>query len=227
MITAPGLLELLFIRLECFRRLKEGAVDALQHGVLLTAPPVSASDAHELKSRDLARMVHVSTAAEISEIGVRTLGDVAVLDVLEEVEFEGLLTPALFGFGTRDRRHLKGVLTLDGGAHALFEPGEILLRERTGQTEVIVEARVYGRPDPEFSLGHELKHGLGENVGGRMPHVGQALGRRKGFEINVGFKWFGHGSPPLTSSGSSPVARDYGSWLVTLGASLLPAAQRR
>src|SRR5712691_8411786 len=60
-----------------------------------------------------------------------------------------------------------------------------------------------------------------------MPHMGQALGRRKGFEINVGFKWFGHGSPPLTSSGSSPVARDYGSWLVTLGASLLPAAQRR
>ncbi len=95
MVAAPGLLELLFIRLELFLRLKEGAVDALQHGVLLTAPPVGASDAHELEGGDLARMVHVSTTAEVSEVGVRALRDVAVLDVLEEVEFEGLLAPAL------------------------------------------------------------------------------------------------------------------------------------
>src|SRR5215510_14226888 len=156
MIAASGLLELLFIRLKLFLRLKEGAVDTLQHGVLLTAPPVSASDTHELEGRDLARMVHVSTTAEISEVGVRALGDVAVLDVLQEIEFEGLLTPALFGFGTRDRRHLKGVLALDGDTHALFKPGEILLRERARQAEVIVEAHIDGRPDPEFSLGHEL-----------------------------------------------------------------------
>src|SRR5262249_43573323 len=78
-----------------------------------------------------------------------------------------------------------------------------------------------------LSLGHELEHGLGKNVGGGMPHAGQALGRRKGFEINVGFKWFGHGRSPLATNGSSPVARDYGSWLMTLGDSLHPTAQRR
>src|SRR5215510_9297182 len=125
MIAAPSLLELLFIPLELFLRLKEGAVDALEHGILLTAPPVGTGDAHELERRDLTRLVHVSTTAEISEVGVRALGDVAVLNVLKEVEFEGLLTPAFFGFGSRDCRHLKGVLALDGGAHALFEPGEI------------------------------------------------------------------------------------------------------
>src|SRR5262249_28419399 len=166
MVAAPGLLELLFIRLELFLRLKEGAVDALQHRVFLTAPPVGASDAHELEDGDFARMVHVSTTTEVSEVSVRALGDVAVLDVLEEVEFERLPTPALFGFGTRNRRHVKGVLALDRGAHALFEPGEILLRERAGQAEVIVEARIDGWPDPELSLGHELEHGLGKNVGG-------------------------------------------------------------
>src|SRR5262249_1159401 len=127
MIAAPRLLELLFIRLELVLRLKERAIDALQHGVLLTAPPVSTGDAHDLEGRELARMVHVSTTAEISEVGVRALGDVAVLDVLQEVEFEGLLTPTFFGFGSRDRRHLKSMLALDGGAHALFEPGEVLL----------------------------------------------------------------------------------------------------
>ena len=96
---------------------------------------------------------------------------------------------------------MKGVLALDGGAHALFEPGEILLREWAGQAEVIVEARVDGRPDPEFSLGHELKHGLGENVGGRMPHAGQALGQG-GDEINVGFEGAGMKSS-FAASGSS------------------------
>jgi hypothetical protein len=89
---------------------------------------------------------------------------------------------------------LKGVLALDGGAHALFEPGEILLCEWTGQAEVIVEASVDGRPDPEFSLGHEFQHGLGENVGGGMPHTGQALGLWERCEIDVGFEWYGHGS---------------------------------
>src|SRR5215471_9008290 len=95
MITAPRLLELLFIRLERFLRLKEGTVDTLQHGVLLAAPPVGAGDAHELEGGDLARMVHVSTTAEVSEVGVRALRDVTVLNILEEVEFEGLLTPEL------------------------------------------------------------------------------------------------------------------------------------
>src|SRR4029453_17226897 len=126
MVAASSLLELLFIRLELFLRLKEGAVDALQHRVLLTAPPVGASDAHELEGGDFTRMVHVSTTTEVSEGRVRALGEVAVLDVLEEVEFERLLTPAFFGFGTRNRRHVKGVLAFDGGTHTLFEPGEIL-----------------------------------------------------------------------------------------------------
>ena len=172
-------------------------------------------------------MVHVSTTAEVGEGSVRALRDVAVLDVLEEVKFEGLLTPALFGFGSRDRRHLKGVLALDGGAHALFKPGEILLCEWTGQAEIIVEASVDGRPDAEFRLGHELKHGLSEHVGGRMPHASQALSLWEHGEIDVGFERCGHGSPPLAASGFWPVARNYGSWLVTLGDSLHPAAQRR
>src|SRR4029453_3349746 len=60
-----------------------------------------------------------------------------------------------------------------------------------------------------------------------MPHAGQALSLRKGFESNVGFEWFGHGSPPLAASSSWLVARDYWSWLMTLGDSLYPTAQRR
>src|SRR5262249_18042657 len=145
MVAAPSLLELLFIRLELFLRLKEGAIDALQHGVLLAAPPVGASNAHEFEGGELTRMVHLPATAEVREVSMRALGDVAVLDVLEEVEFERLLTPALFGFGTRNRCHLKGVLAFDGGTHTLFEPGEILLHERAGQAEVIVEARIDGR----------------------------------------------------------------------------------
>jgi hypothetical protein len=133
-------------------------------------------------------MVHVSTTTEISEGSVRALRDVAVLDVLQEVEFEGLLAPTLFSFSTRDCRHLKGVLTLDGGAHALLKPGEILLCQWAGQAEVIVKARVDGRPNAKLSLGHELKHSFGEHMGGRMPHARQPLGLGEQCEINVGFE---------------------------------------
>jgi hypothetical protein len=142
-------------------------------------------------------MVYVSTTAEISKVGVRALRDVTVFDVLQEVEFEGLLPPALCGFGTRNRRHVKGVLALDGSTHALFKPGEILLCEWAGQAKVIVEASVNGRPNAEFSLGHELKHGFGKYVGGRMPHAGQALSLGEQGEIDMGFEWCGHGRPPL------------------------------
>src|SRR5262249_3774833 len=140
MVATPGLLELPLIRLKFCRRLEESAIDALQHRVLLTAPPVGASNAHELEDRDLARMIHMPTAAQVREGSVRALGDVVVLDVLQQIELEGLVMPALFGFGTRNGRHLKGMVARDGRAHTLLEPGEILLRQRAGQAEVIVEA---------------------------------------------------------------------------------------
>ena len=55
-------------------------------------------------------MVHMSTTAEVGEFGVRALRDVTVLDVLQKVEFEGLLTPTLFSWSTRDRCHFQAVI---------------------------------------------------------------------------------------------------------------------
>src|SRR5262249_27530642 len=187
-----GLFELLLIHFNFCRSLKECAIDPLQHRVLLTAPPVGASNAHELEGRDLARIIHVPTAAEVREGSVRALGDVAVLDVLQQIELEGLVMPALFGFATRNRRHLKGMVARDGRAHTVLEPGEILLRQRAGQAEVIVEASLDGWPNTELRLGHELEHGLGEDVSRRMTHAGQTLLFREDSKIDVGFEWLGH-----------------------------------
>src|SRR5262245_30371080 len=60
-----------------------------------------------------------------------------------------------------------------------------------------------------------------------MPHAGQAFVLWKHREIDLRIKWFGHGSPPSTASGSWPVARGYWSWLVTRSANLHPTEQRR
>ena len=98
------------------------------------------------------------------------------------------MAPTVFGFGARNRRHLEGVLACDGGAHARLEPGEVVLRERAGQAEVIVEAGLDGRPNPKLGLGHELEHRLGQNVSGRMAHTGQALLLRERRQIDVGFQ---------------------------------------
>src|SRR5215470_17493013 len=122
MVAAPRLFELVLICLQLCLRLEQGAIDALQHRILLTAPPVGASDVHELEGRDLARIIHMPTAAQVREGSVGALSDVAVLDVLEKIELEGLVAPVPFGFGTRNRRHLEGMLALDGRTHALLKP---------------------------------------------------------------------------------------------------------
>jgi len=58
----------------------------------------------------------------------------------------------------------------------------------SGQAEVVVKAGIDRRPDTELGIGHELEHGLGEDVGRRMTHAGQAFLLREDSEIDVGFE---------------------------------------
>src|SRR5262245_39694757 len=82
MVAAAGFLELVEVLVELFLGLEERAIDALEHRVLLAAPPVGAGDAHELEGRDLLRRVQVAAAAEVGEGAMGALRDPVVGDVL-------------------------------------------------------------------------------------------------------------------------------------------------
>ena len=109
----------------------------------------------------------------------------------------GCLSPAGYRFRPRNFGHLEQVAFTDRLAHALFEPGQIFLGERPGQTEVVVKPGVDGRPNSQLGVRHQVQHGLGEHMRRRVTHARQAFLLWKGVEINVRFKRFGHRRAPF------------------------------
>src|SRR4029453_14446361 len=59
---------------------------------------------------------------------------------------------------------------LDELAHALLDPVQVLGPERLGDVEVVIEAVLDRRPDAQPGPGEQVLDGLGEHVGGRVPH---------------------------------------------------------
>lgn len=60
--------------------------------------------------------------------------------------------------------------------HPLLDPGQVLGVERLGDLEVVVEPVLDRRSDAQFRLRKQVLDGLGQDVRGRMPQNGQALG---------------------------------------------------
>ncbi len=187
-VAAPRFFELVLIGFEFRLRLEQRSVHPLELRILLAAAPVSPGDAHELERRDLAGVVHVTAAAEVGEVGVRALRDVALLEVGEEVELEGLIRPLTLSLRLGERRHHEGMLSGDGLPHPVIQPLQVVLAQWTRQAEVVVEAGFDGRPDAQLGFGHEFDHGLGEDVGGRVAHARKALFLGQGREINMGLR---------------------------------------
>src|SRR5690606_34229853 len=54
-----------------------------------------------------------------------------------------------------------------------------------------------GRADAEFGFGHEVDHGLREDVGGGVAHAGEAFLFRKRLEVDVFFDGYWHRFAPF------------------------------
>ncbi len=66
---------------------------------------------------------------------------------------------------------------LDDLAHALLDRLEVVGAERLGHVEVVVEAVLDRRADPELGVGVQLLHGLRQHVRGRVPQDREPVGR--------------------------------------------------
>jgi hypothetical protein len=58
----------------------------------------------------------------------------------------------------------------DALAHPRLDRGQVVRRERAGQLEVVVEAVVDHRPDPELRPREQVEHRLGQDMRGGMAH---------------------------------------------------------
>ena len=81
----------------------------------------------------------------------------------------------------------------------LFHPGlnllEVLGRKGLLDREVVVEARVDRRTDRRLGLGEEVQHGLGHDMGERVPHFIERLGNI--LVLAVHLFYVAHVEPPF------------------------------
>ena len=65
----------------------------------------------------------------------------------------------------------------DALAHPRLDRGQVVRRQRARQEQVVVEAVVDDRPDPELRAREQVHHRLGQDVGGRVAHRAELAAR--------------------------------------------------
>ena len=207
MVAALRFFDELQVLVERLLRLPCGAVDALQAGVVLVAPPVRGGASGQFERRDVLGGGDVRSAAQIApnpfpgariqvvvrrELVAPDLHDVGIAGlVVDEFELVRLVGQLLAGlvYGLVDPP-VEQLRVLDDLAHPLFQRLQILRRKRLRHLEVVVEAIGDGWPDPEFGMREQVLDGLGQNVRGRMPDDTAAvvgIGRhRRDLGVGVG-----------------------------------------
>ncbi len=188
MVAPLRLLDQFEMTVECFLRLPGGAVDALQAGVGLVAPPVGRRATGQLERRDVPGGGNVRTAAQVAppnafsgpggiqvvvggEFGAADFHDVRVAGlVVDQLELVGLVGEILARL-VLGRVHpaVEQLSVLDDLLHALLQRREIFRGEGAWHLEVVVEAVGDGRTDAQLRLGGTCPGPPGR---GRVPPSG-------------------------------------------------------
>ena len=190
MVAQPGLLEPLEVGVEILLRVERRAVDARELRVLRVAAPVCAGQRRELDGLDRIGALQVRTAAEVDEISLLVQRNRA-FGIVDELDLVGLAVclEAHAGRIPIDRRALPGAALLDLAVDLILEALEVLVRDRLGEVEVVVEAVVDRRADRDLGTRIEPLHGLGQQVGGRVPQYVERVGIvavARGQDLNAG-----------------------------------------
>ena len=171
-MVALGRLLLLFqISLQILLGGERGAVDPLQHLVLLVAAEVAARDRQQLHRADLAGVRDVRPAAEVDEITGFVKGDLRILrDVGQTFEFVGLsgFGKHLLRIGPVHLRAFKRQLAADQLLHRLFDRLQVLGDQPVLHIEVVIKTVLGGGPDIELRIGVKLLHRRRHHVRGTV-----------------------------------------------------------
>ena len=183
MVSLLRLLEAEQVLGESILGLPRRAVDALELGTLLIAPPVRAGDAHELEVAEALGRGHVGASTEVGEgLGVlvrrhhrctrrsidlgTTIGDGA-----DDLGLERLSGEQRETFVDRVLRPYERLVLLDDLPHGGFDANQVVIAEvlAIGKLEVVVEAVFDHRADCEVGSRPQAKDRLGEDVRRRVP----------------------------------------------------------
>ncbi len=158
--------------------LEGGSVDPGEHLVVLVATPVGSGDGGELERLALFGVKDVGSGAEVGEFALFVEGDACILgEVLDELDLV-VLVPFLHEFDcfvAGEGEGLEFEILFDDLLHLGLDLGEVLLGESAFAVHIVVKSFCDGGSDGQFGLGIEPFHGLGEDVGCRMPQYRETV----------------------------------------------------
>ena len=173
MVALLGLFDGVQVLLKVLLVEERGAIDALELRIFLVAQPVGAGDAGELKSLDPPGGGNVRPAAEVHELAIAINGDRVARfgELLNEVDLHKVAFSAEAGQPciAREELTLKLFVALGHFAHALFDLLQVFRGEGRGTEKIIEKPAIGRRAVAQLGLRKKLKHGGGEQVGGRVP----------------------------------------------------------
>ena len=150
--------------------LRDDAVDALEHLVLLVAAVVAAGDAGELDDADLLRVRDVRTAAHLHVVADGVGRDVLALgDVAEALELVLLAREHLRALVARDDLPDERLVERDEARDLSLDLREVLRRKAVRQVEVVVEPLVRRRADVDLHVLEHVLHRARHQVRRGMP----------------------------------------------------------
>ena len=185
-VTLLGLDQSVEVPLEGLLVRPGGAVDPLEHRLLLVSTPVGPGDLLEGEVPEAPRGRHVWAEAEVYEaftvavvghraIGRRLAGQLAGggagRDLLDDLALVGMPGEQFQRLGRIGLVAFEGLVGIDDEAHTHLDRLQVLVAEggATWQLEVVVEAVLDRWADGVGGAGPQVQHGLGQHVGRRMP----------------------------------------------------------
>ena len=188
MVVRARVLEPLEVRVEVVLREERRPVDPRQLRVLLVAAPVRTGETGQLEGLDRLGVLEMRAAAEVGEVALRVERDLPVrrVDELDLVRLI-LLLEAGARLGAIELDALPRPALVELARDLRLDRREVLLADRLGELEVVVEAVLDRRADRDLDPGMQPTHGLREQVRRRVAQHGQrvrvvAVSRREDLE---------------------------------------------
>ncbi|CAB4733347.1 unannotated protein [freshwater metagenome] len=206
MVASLGLLDAVQVGFEGLLALPRGAVDALQHLVLLVAAPVRRGAAHQLERRDPLGGGQVRTTAQVAPRDLAVASDVVVDGQLaatdldrgalgalraratleaDQLDLVGLVLELAERVGIGGDPALEALALLDDLAHRGLDLRQVIGHEGHVDVEVVVEAVLHRRADAQARLREELLDGLRHHVGGGVTQDVEPVGAVHGHALDL------------------------------------------
>ena len=155
-----------------------GAIDTLQHLVLVVATPIGTSNLHQLEMLELASAGHVGATAQVFKLAFAVQGHVLVRrDAFDNLGLVVLAQTLEISHRLVARQYAArdGLIQCSQSCHLLLNSNQVFWGEGALVRKVIKETMLNHRADGDLRLGEQLLHRIRQQVGSRVANDFQAI----------------------------------------------------